>query len=292
MSFITQIFRYALYIPFYNLLIFFAWATSGSVGWSIVILTVIIRFLLLPSSLKAAKAGVLMQALQPKMNELREKHKADPKKLNEEMMKLYKEEGTSPWGSCLPILIQLPIVFILYQVFQIGLDTSHYGLLYSFVPRPDTLKTMFIGFDLAGKDPWILPIVAGASQMLLSWMTMPKADPKQKSDPMMMMNKQMIFIFPLITIFIARSVPAALVIYWIVTTIFGIGQQWYVNKNIRNSQAMKKEIAKEEKIIESLEDKGEVRPKPAKKDMMTRVMQGRLDKQDKKKGVSITIRKK
>ncbi|MFA7244263.1 MAG: YidC/Oxa1 family membrane protein insertase [Patescibacteria group bacterium] len=293
MSFIKEIFRAVLYIPFYNLLIFFAWATGGSVGWSIVILTIIIRLILLPSSLKAAKASVKLQAVQPKMNEIRTKHKDDPKKMNEEMMRLYKEEGTSPWGSCLPLLIQLPIIIILYQVFQIGLDTSRYDLLYSFTPRPEALHTVFLGFNLALHDLWILPIIAGATQMLLSWMTLPKASPTQKNDPMAMMNKQMIFLFPLITIFIARSVPAALVIYWIITTIFSIGQQYYVNTNIRNEKLKtKNENSAELSPVQIDEPKENKAEKPAKKDLMTKVMQGRLDKQDKKKGVSITIREK
>ena len=292
MSFFKEIFRQGLYIPFYNLLIFFAWATDGSVGWAIIILTVVIRTILLPSSIKAAKASVKLQSVQPKMNEIRNKHKADPKKMNEEMMKLYKEEGTSPWGSCLPILIQLPVIIILYQVFMIGLDTSRYNLLYSFVPRPEVLHTMFLGMNLADKSLWVLPILAGATQMLLSWMTMPKTDPNAaKNDPMAMMNKQMIFLFPLVTIFIARSVPAALVLYWIVTTIFGIGQQYYVNKKIKSEKLNKNLI---ETTSSESEEKPEIiePPKSTKRDLMTNMMRKRLDKQDKNKGVSITIREK
>jgi membrane protein insertase Oxa1/YidC/SpoIIIJ len=107
------------------------------------------------------------------------------------------------------------------------------------------------------------------------------------------MNKQMIFLFPLITIFIARSVPAALVIYWIITTIFSIGQQYYVNTNIRNEKLKtKNENSAELSPVQIDEPKENKAEKPAKKDLMTKVMQGRLDKQDKKKGVSITIREK
>lgn len=296
MGFFKEIFFQGLYVPFYNLLIFFAWATNGSVGWSIVILTVIIRTALLSSSIKAARSGVKMQLMQPKMNELRAKHKTDSKKMNEELMKLYKEEGTSPWGSCLPLLIQLPIIIILYQVFMVGLDTSRYNLLYSFIPRPDVLHTMFLGINLADKNLWVFPIIAGATQMLLSWMTLPRPDkskPAPKNDPMAMMNKQMIFMFPLITVFIARSVPAALVLYWIVTTVFSIAQQYYVNTKIKNEKSVEKAEEEIEANPAELEKPKDVVPtRPEKKDMMTNIMRKRLDKTDKKKGVSITIRAK
>ena len=289
------------YIPFYNLLIFFSWLTNGSVGWSIVLLTVLIRLILLPSSLKAAKSATKMQTLQPKMNEIKEKYKGDQKKQNEEMMRLYKEEGASPFGACLPLLIQLPILLILYRVFTAGLDTSRYNLLYSFTPHPETLQPIFLGINLAKPDLWVLPILAGVMQLILSLMSMPKPVKNKdgKADPMQMMTRQMTYLFPIMTVFIGRSIPAALTLYWVITTIFGIGQQWYVNKNLKpktsNLKTSEKESIddkdqkEEPKQIESKEMEKE---KPAKSDMMTKIMKKRLDKQDRKKGVEITIRSK
>lgn len=295
------------YIPFYNLLIFFAYLTNGSVGWSIILLTVLIRLILLPSSIKAARATTKMQALQPKMNEIKEKYKGDQKRQTEEMARLYKEEGASPLGSCLPLLIQLPILIILYRVFRIGLDTSRYDYLYSFTPRPETLQPIFMGIDLAKPDLWILPILAGVLQLILSLMSMPKPVPNKdgKVDPTQAMTRQMTYIFPVVTIFIARSLPAALALYWVITTLFGIGQQWYVNKKIK-SQTSNLKIEEGESINKTEELKNPSAPlgagsrteeheeikKPKKKNVMARVMENRLNKQDKKKGVEITIRKK
>lgn len=284
------------YIPFYNLLIFFAWLTNGSVGWSIILLTILIRVILLPSSLKAAKATTKIQALQPKMNEIKEKYKDDKQKQTEEMSKLYKTEGASPLGSCLPLLIQLPILLILYRVFRIGLDTSRYDYLYTFTPRPEVLHPIFFGIDLSKPEHWILPILAGVLQLLLSIMTMPKTVPNAsgKVDPTQAMTKQMTYLFPIMTVFIARSLPAALALYWVITTLFGIGQQWYVNKHLKTNNSKLKTV-EPEFILEEREDeikKIESAEKPKKTDMMTRVMQNRLNKQDKKKGVEITIRKK
>lgn len=288
-----EIARQIFYIPFYNVLIFFAWLANGSVGWSIVLLTVLIRLVLLPSSIKAAKSATKMQTLQPKMNEIKEKYKGDQKKQNEEMMRLYKEEGASPFGACLPLLIQLPILLILYRVFTVGLDTSRYGLLYSFTPRPETLEPIFLGINLAKPELWILPILAGVLQLILSLMSMPKPVKNKggKVDPMQSMTRQMTYLFPIMTVFIGRSIPAALTLYWVITTLFGIGQQWYVNRNIK-SQKSKVKSEEKETIKEELKQIETVDEKPAKSDMMTNIMKKRLDKQDRKKGVEITIRQK
>lgn len=285
------------YIPIYNLLIFFAFLTNGSVGWSIVLLTVLIRLILLPSSLKAAKATTKMQALQPLMNEVKEKFKDDKQKQTEEMARIYKEEGASPLGACLPLLIQLPILFILYRVFRIGLDTSRYDLLYSFTPRPETLHSVFMGINLAKPELWVLPILAGVLQLGLSIISMPKQTPSPdgKVDPAQAMTKQMTYIFPIVTIFIARSLPAALALYWVITTLFGLAQQWYVNKKLKPQNSNLKTLEKDPVIQEIKEDLKAIeapKEKPKKTDIMTRVMQNRLNKQDKKKGVEITIRKK
>jgi len=292
----ANFFTTILYIPIYNSLIFFASVFGGSVGWAIVVLTIIIRSILLPSSIKAAKSATKMQMLQPKMNEIKEKYKGDQKRQSEETMKMYKEEGTSPFGSCLPLLIQLPIIFVLYRVFMIGIDTSKYDLLYLFTPRPETLDTMFLGFNLAVPNLWVLPILAGALQFLVSWMSMPKVDPNAKKDAASNMTRQMMYLFPIMTVFIARSLPAALALYWIITTLFSVGQQWYVNKNIKNvskqeARSKKQEKTKTKKNI-STDDQQPTTSKKKKPDMVTNMMKKRLDKSDKKKGVEVTIRQK
>ena len=298
-----EFFRQALYVPFYNLLIFFAWVFGGSVGWAIVAVTVIIRTILLPSSLKATKAQVKMQALAPKMAELKETHKGDQKKLNEETMKMYKEEGANPLGSCLPLLIQLPIIWILYRVFLIGFDESKFEMLYAFVPRPEVLKTIFFGVDLSVPNLWVMPIIAGALQFGLSYMMMaktPKPKDGKKGDPAQMMTKQMTYIFPIITVFIARSLPAALALYWIITTVFSIVQQVYVNKTIKSEENLKKakEVIGTKKIetkeVERAKDEVSAKDEKKKKnsDMMTKVLRKRQEKKEKKAGVSVTIRQK
>lgn len=294
-------FKVILYQPLYNILIFFAWLVPGdSIGWAIILLTVLIRIILLPASLKAARAQVKLQAIQPKINKIRQEIK-DQQQQGKAIMKLYKDEDASPFGSCLPLLIQLPIIFILYRVFSAGLDQSRFSMLYSFTPRPDTINTIFFGLDLSKPEAWVLPILAGASQFILSKMTMPPTAPKtgndtQAADPMAMANKQMVYLFPLMTVFIARSLPAALAIYWIITTLFGIVQQLYVNKTIKVKKLDQSElddfdVEKYKNLPESVPFKKDD-SKPVKKDMISKAMSKRLDKQEKKSGVEVTIRTK
>jgi len=289
-----------LYQPLYNFLIFIAWLIPGhSIALAIIILTVIIRVILLPSSLKAAKLQVKNLEIQPKINKIKNEIK-DQKEQSQAMMALYKEEGISPFGSCLPLLIQLPILIVLYQVFRGGLSTSGFGNLYSFVPRPEFINTTFLGMNLAQADPWVLPIIAGLLQLGLSFLTLP---PKPKaedgnSDPMAMMSRQMIFLLPVTTVLFGRAMPAALVIYWIITTLFSLVQQIYVNKILKAERA--KLAEKKEKLSAGIKEKvklPETQGAPLKKekkknDFLYKVMNKRLDKQEKKANVSVTVRTK
>ena len=294
-----------IYYPLYNLLIFLAWLVPGhSLGWAIIFVTLIIRVILLPPSIKAGRAQVRMQMLQPEMAKIKKEIK-DQQAQGKALMALYKKEGVSPFGSCLPLLIQLPIIFILYRVF---LNINKFGLnvdnLYSFTPHMDTVNQFFYGLDLAKPELWILPLLAGASQFVLSKMMLPStpkiqsdgSDKPDMADTMAMANKQMVYIFPLITIFIARSLPAGIGLYWVVTTLFGIAQQVYINKTIKGNPTEKKEAIEDAKEIEAeygIENKPSVEiEKPKKADMVTNMMKKRLDKQEKKTGVEVVIRKK
>ena len=150
MVFLKSIISAVLYQPLLNALIFLVWLIPDhNVGWAIIILTVIIRIILLPSSMNATRQQKKMRDLQPEISELQSKYKDDKQKQSQELMKFYKEKKINPLGSCLPLLVQMPILIILYYVFRNGLDTSRFSLLYSFVPQPEYIKTVFLGIDLA-----------------------------------------------------------------------------------------------------------------------------------------------
>lgn len=293
----TSFLRTLIYIPLYNILVLFVWISpSHSVAFAIICMTILVRLVLLPSSLKAARAQIKLQMLQPEINKLR-KEITDQQEQAKAIMEVYKREGASPFGSCLPLLIQLPIIFILYRLF---LNINNNGLnpdnLYSFMPQVSNLNFDFFGLDLVKPELWVIPILAGITQFILSKMMMPptpvSADPGATPDAMQMANKQMVYLFPIMTLFIARSLPAGLGLYWITTTLFGIAQQYYVNKSIKNDPKVIKEIIKEEKILIKEIEKHKELSAPKKPDYISKIMSNRLDKQERKSGTTVTIRQK
>lgn len=238
-AFVTLI----LYQPLFNILVLLVWLIPGhNVGWAIVFLTILLRLALLPSSLKAARNQKHLQALQPEILKIQEQYKDDRQKQSQALMAFYKKNKISPLGSCLPALIQLPFLFVLYFVFKNGLDTSHFSLLYSWMPRPEAINTNFFGLDLTavlGQFNWasisahpellVLPVLAGALQLINGLQTLPKTKPQQGQEMMTAVTKQMVYFMPLVTVFIAAKLPTALPLYWVITTLFSIGQQWWVS---------------------------------------------------------------
>jgi YidC/Oxa1 family membrane protein insertase len=231
MNFIKDILKTILYKPLFNLMILIVWLIPGNnVGWAIIILTALVRLALYPSQKKSIESQKKMQDIQPKIEELKKKYPNDQQAQAQEMMQLYKTYKVNPFSSCLPLLIQLPILIVLYRVFTAGLTTDRFDeLLYHFTPRPEVINPYFFGLNLS--DPSIyLAILAGVLQLIQSRQMM-KAQPaksKKSSGPAGIMgdfSTQMVYIFPIFTVIIAMSLPSALALYWIVTTLFMIIQQ-------------------------------------------------------------------
>jgi YidC/Oxa1 family membrane protein insertase len=184
---------------------------------------------LAPSFHKSLKSQKAMADLQPKLNSIRETHKTDKEAQAKAMMELYKEHKINPFSSCLPLLIQLPILIALYQVFSKALG-NHLSGLYSFVQRPEVIEPYFLSvLDLSKPSP-VLAIMAGALQFWQSKMMMPKAGAAQDSTAKAM-QVQTTYVLPVISIVIAWTLPAGLPLYWVVTTLFAIGQQYYIQRS-------------------------------------------------------------
>lgn len=233
---VKEFFKIILYKPLFNLLAFFAWLVPGhSIGWAIILLTILVKALLWKLQTKALMAPLQMRAHQDEIKEIQEKYKDDRATQGQAVLAFYKSKGISPFSGCLPALIQLPVVYILYRVFIAGLNESRLDLIYPFTPHV-ALNTQFFGLDLSKPEVWVLPIIAAAAQFIQSKhyasLTQP-AGPIKKDDTTAMMNKQMIYLFPLMTFFFARSFPAGLSIYWITSTLFQLGQQWYIFKTYK-----------------------------------------------------------
>ncbi len=181
-----------------------------SYGIAIILLTVVIKIALHPLTNKQMKSMLAMQQIQPKVKEIQEKWKGkDPKKMQEETMKLYKENNVNPAAGCLPLLIQMPILIALFRS------------LLNF-PFINEAHANFIWVHLGTKDPYfILPVLAGVSTFMQSKMTTVASDPTQK---------MMLYTMPLFITWISSTLPSGLVLYWVVFNIVGIIQQYFINK--------------------------------------------------------------
>ncbi len=219
-------------------------------GVAIVLLTIVLRAALYPLFLQQLKSTRVQQELAPAIAELKKKHKDDRQKFAEEQMKLYKERGFNPASGCFPLLLQMPILFGLYSALsQVGCGLGQVAgqacpgltrdelatILYPFVPNPidagGTLRTLSVllpwsAQGLAHIDPLrILPIIAALVTFVSSLMTMPVKQP-QNGDAMQRSMQGMVWYTPIITLFFGWNLPAGLSLYWIVTTLFSVVQQW------------------------------------------------------------------
>jgi len=256
----TAIFDAFVYNPVYNLLIFvysvFSWKDFGI---AIIIVTLIIKFLLIPLSKKQIESQKKMQELQPKIKEVQEKYKKDKEKQSRALLELYKENKTNPFSGCLPLIVQLVFLIAIYRVL---FNVSNAGLkvdasaLYAFVPDPGQINKMFLGIidlsstlnlsHLALRDlpQIILVLLAAGSQYVQTKMLMgvKKEENKNKKqvasggkpDFSEIMTKQMLYLGPLLTLFIGIKFPAGLALYWLISTGFMIAQQYYLTKNTEN----------------------------------------------------------
>jgi len=229
-----HLFTVCLYQPLLNLLVFtYNVIPYHDLGVVIIVLTILIKLILYPFSIKTIKAQRAMQELQPKIEEIKKIYKDQKEKQAQEMMKLYKEQKISPFSSCLPLLIQLPFLIAIYQVFNTGLRNGNLSLVYSFIYNPGHINTLAFGFLDLSKPQFILALLAGAAQYLQTKMLIQKrpdqalrksADGKDE-DMMAVMNKQMTIMMPLMTVFIGWNLPSGLVFYWLALTLITALQQ-------------------------------------------------------------------
>lgn len=219
------------YTPLFNLLILFYDFIPGHDFWvAIIAMTVVIRVILAPFSIKAQRSQRELNKLNPKIQEIRQKYK-DQTQQGAAMMALYKEHGVNPIAGCLPLLIQIPILIVLYRVFMDGLNPSSLSLLYSFIPNPGSIHSTFLGFIQIGSPNRILAVAAGVLQFFQSRQSMNymKAG-GQLSKEMSALNTQMTYFMPIFVIIIGWNLSAGLILYWVTTTVYSIFEQLYLKK--------------------------------------------------------------
>jgi len=238
------------YQPLYNLLILLISVAPGhDLGFGIILLTLIIRTILLVPNQKALEAQRKMQDVQPKLNKIREKYKDNQEMVGRETMAVMAEHKVNPLGSCLPMLIQFPVLIALFYVVQNGLNPDNAYLLYGQLQSFDfgKIAVIFMGIlDLTKINLFVLPIFVGALQFLQMKLAMVRNKKKASENPehkegkkseMDAANGMMLYFMPALIAIFTASVPAGVGLYWVVSTLYGIGQQIVVNNKADKDKA-------------------------------------------------------
>jgi len=225
-----NIFNVLLYQPLFQSLLFLTKILGGSLGLSIIALTLLLRFVLIPLTIPSLKSAQKIKDLKPELDKLKAKYGNDKKQLQLEQLKLYQQHGVNPAAGCLPTLIQFAVLIAMYQV------------LMDFITKNGNLSNInlqFFWFNVSQPDPiYILPLLTGISQLVLSLMLTPaiehhpettKAKTEDVQDMAETMQQQMLFIMPVMTAVLALRFPAGLALYWLITTVFSTIQQYFVS---------------------------------------------------------------
>ncbi len=231
-----NIFHVVLYQPIFNLFIgIYNVIPYHDVGVVILLITILIRLILYPLTSASIKSQKSLQEMQPKLEEIKRQFPDDKQKQAQATMELYKNNKVNPLASCLPMLLQLPILIALFYVLRDGLASTNLAQnLYPFVHNPGTVNPISLSvFDLS-KRSIVLAVLAGAAQFvqtrMLSRKNPPAAADKAKGakdeDMLATMNKQMMYTMPIITAVVGIGFPAGLTLYWLLTTLLMVGQQY------------------------------------------------------------------
>ena len=242
------IFHGLIYQPLYNILIFlYDFLPGGDFGIAIIVVTLLIKSALIPLSKKQIESQKKMQEIQPELKKIQEKYKDNKEKQTKEVMKFYKENKANPFSGCLPMIIQIVFLIAIYRVI---INISNAGLvanaddLYSFVKNPGEINKMFLGIISLTSPSFVIAILAAGAQFWQMKMMIAKNKEKEvnkkiekkvekndgKPDFSQIMNKQMVVLGPMMTLFIGVKFAAGLAIYWLVSTLFAVFQQMYIFK--------------------------------------------------------------
>jgi YidC/Oxa1 family membrane protein insertase len=210
---------------------FYAWIPSYGLG--IIMLTILVRIVLLPLTISQTRSMARMQMLQPELQEIQKKYKDDPQRMQQEVMSFYKKNNVNPLSGCLPLILQMPVFFALFQLLRdLGVKAIGAGA--------QTIYN-FLWMDLRRPDPYYILVILMVTTMILT-SKMTQTDPKQKL---------ITYIMPVVFGFISFKLQSGILVYWVTTNIWSIGQQWFVNKWVRRekekAQEKKKAIEKQEK---------------------------------------------
>src|SRR3990167_8759116 len=236
MSFLYHTF---FFDPLYNSLIvlfkFLPWADAGII---VIILTILVRLILFPLSKRAVITQMKMTEIAPDLQKIKEQYKNNTEEQAKKTLDLYKTKGVNPFSGIFVIIIQIPIIFALYQIF-LHFPVVNADLLYSFVEVPQAINTTFLGFINITAKSAVLAFLAALSTFLQFKVSM-----KEQKAPTgnsfgdnlaRSMQTQMKYFFPVIVFFISYSISGVIALYWLTTNLFSIGQELFVRRKLTKS---------------------------------------------------------
>lgn len=229
-------FRKIFFIPLYNLLVHLITILPGnSVGFAVIVVTILVKLILLPFHIKTVVSQIQLKKIQPEINRIKEET-PDRTEQARKTLELYKKAGVNPLSGCLPVLIQIPVVISLYYVFFQGLVFNP-EVLYSGVSIPETVKTTFLGADLAGKSLG-LAILAGITQFFQITIANKRTTIQEGNGIQAQIGKslqfQMKYILPIFITLIAYRISGAVALYWVVNNMVSIIIELVISKKYQN----------------------------------------------------------
>lgn len=193
------------------------YSITGNFGLAIIGMTVLVKLVTLPLTIKQDKSMRAMKTIQPEIDALKAKYKDDPKMLNQKTMEIYQEKKINPASGCIPLLIQMPILFALFGVLRVNPEGA-----FVYLPEiPGNVRFLWMTMNLP--DPfYILPLLNGVLSFVQQKLT-----GSGDQNPQM---KNMMYMFPIMMIFISYKMPAGLQVYWVISSLAGIIQQYWIIK--------------------------------------------------------------
>ncbi len=233
----SSFFNTILYQPLFNtLVVLYKYVAFEDLGLAIIFLTILIRLILYPLFYKSFQNQTIMQRIQPLIQKIQHEHKENKEKQAQALMQLYKAHQVNPFSGLLLILVQLPILIVLYQLFLKGLTMESFTNLYSFITAPAQLNHTFLGLlDLSTKSILIV-VLSAVIQYFQGRISLPKAD--DSSSPAARVGRSMVYVGPIMTVLILSSLPSAIGLYWLTSSAFSIAQQIIINKKLNNVGAI------------------------------------------------------
>ncbi len=235
---ISTFFHAVFYNPIYNALVALVALVPGSdVGIAVILITLVIRLILLPFSLSAARTQRAMKLLEPKIKDLKEKHKDNKEREAIETLELYKAAEVNPFASILVAFIQIPVLLALYWVFIYEpFSAINTARLYTFTPVPHAVSLLFLGVISVASKSMVLAVIAGITQYIQAHMALKGTMNPSNGGPggsfQQVIGMQLKYVFPFLIAVISYTTSAAIALYFITTNLAGAAQEWHVRRVI------------------------------------------------------------